>query len=101
VRAFREAIAASFPAGTTVSDPRGGYLLWVTLPREVDAMQLQAAAAKRGIMFAPGPVFAAGQRYKHHLRLNCGFPWSDKIANALRTLGDLATQQASDTRRTG
>ncbi|HTU59920.1 MAG TPA: PLP-dependent aminotransferase family protein, partial [Polyangiales bacterium] len=101
VRAFREAIAASFPAGTTVSDPRGGYLLWVTLPREVDAMQLQAAAAKRGIMFAPGPVFAAGQRYKHHLRLNCGFPWSEKIAGALRTLGELATQQLSDNRRAG
>jgi DNA-binding transcriptional MocR family regulator len=99
VRAFREAIAASFPAGTAVSDPRGGYLLWVTLPREVDAMQLQAAAAKRGIVIAPGPVFAAGQRYKNNLRLNCGFPWSDRIASALRTLGELATQLASDNRR--
>jgi DNA-binding transcriptional MocR family regulator len=99
VRAFREAIAASFPAGTAVSDPCGGYLLWVELPREVDAMQLQAAAAQHGIVIAPGPVFAAGQRYKHHMRLNCGFPWSDRIAGALRTLGELATQLASDNRR--
>jgi DNA-binding transcriptional MocR family regulator len=98
VRAFREEIAASFPAGTAVSDPRGGFLLWVELPREVDAMQLQAAAAKRGIVVAPGPVFAAGQRYKSHLRLNCGFPWSDRIAGALRTLGELATQLARPTR---
>jgi DNA-binding transcriptional MocR family regulator len=94
VRAFREEIAASFPAGTAVSDPRGGFLLWVTLPREVDAMQLQAAAAKRGIIIAPGPVFAAGQRYKNYLRLNCGFPWSAQIAGAVRTLGELATQLA-------
>ena len=99
VRTFREEIAASFPAGTAVSDPRGGFLLWVTLPREVDAMQLQAAAAKRGIIIAPGPVFAAGQRYKHHLRLNCGFPWSDRIAGAVRTVGELATQLADDNRR--
>jgi DNA-binding transcriptional MocR family regulator len=99
VRAFREAIAASFPVGTAVSDPCGGYLLWVELPREVDAMQLQAAAAQHGIVIAPGPVFAAGQRYKHHMRLNCGFPWSDRIAGALRTLGELATQLASDNRR--
>jgi DNA-binding transcriptional MocR family regulator len=94
VRAFREEIAASFPAGTAVSDPRGGFLLWVALPREVDAMQLQAAAAKRGIIIAPGPVFAAGQRYKNYIRLNCGFPWSPQIAGAVRALGELATELA-------
>lgn len=90
VRAFREAVAAAFPAGTSVSEPSGGFLLWVQLPRRVDAMQLQAAAAKRGIVIAPGSVFAAGNRYKHHFRLNCGFPWSVQIAGAIKTLGELA-----------
>jgi DNA-binding transcriptional MocR family regulator len=61
-------------------------------------MHLQAAAAERGIIIAPGPVFAAGNRYKHHLRLNCGFPWSDRIAGALRTLGELASRLASEHR---
>lgn len=62
-------------------------------------MQLQAAAAKRGIVIAPGPLFAAGQRYKNNLRLNCGFPWSERIATAVRTLGELATQLAEENRR--
>ena len=75
VKTFREAIASSFPIGTTVSDPRGSYLLWVELPRGVDALQLQAEAARRGIAIAPGPIFAAGKRYKSHIRVNCGFPW--------------------------
>jgi DNA-binding transcriptional MocR family regulator len=95
VRAFREAIAASFPPGTNVSDPRGGFLLWVTMPAGCDALQLQAAAARHGIAIAPGPVFAAGNRYKTCVRLNCGFPWSSQMASAVRTLGDLATRLAA------
>ncbi|MFT3926422.1 MAG: PLP-dependent aminotransferase family protein [Myxococcales bacterium] len=91
VKTFREAIAASFPVGTTVSDPRGGYLLWVELPRGVDALQLRAEAARRGIAVAPGPIFAAGHRYKNYIRVNCGFPWSRPIADAVRTLGELAS----------
>jgi DNA-binding transcriptional MocR family regulator len=90
VRAFRAAVAASFPAGTSVSDPRGGYLLWINMPRGVDGEQLQAAAAARGIAIAPGPIFAARARYKSCIRLNCGVPWSGRIASAIATLGQLA-----------
>jgi DNA-binding transcriptional MocR family regulator len=91
VKTFREAIAASFPIGTTVSDPRGSFLLWVELPRGVDALQLQAQAARRGIAIAPGPIFAAGNRYKSCIRVNCGSPWSRPIADAVHTLGELAS----------
>lgn len=90
VRAFREAIAASFPEGTSVSNPSGGFLLWVELPTNIDALQLQAEAGRRGIAIAPGPIFAAGDRYKSCIRINCGFPWSPAIANAVRTVGELA-----------
>jgi DNA-binding transcriptional MocR family regulator len=95
VRAFREAIAASFPAGTSVSNPSGGFLLWVELPPSIDALELQAEAARRGIAIAPGPIFAAGNRYKSCIRINCGFPWSPAISNAVRTLGELATRLES------
>jgi DNA-binding transcriptional MocR family regulator len=97
VRAFREAIAASFPAGTSVSNPSGGFLLWVELPEGIDALQLQAEAGRRGIAIAPGPIFAAGNRFKSCIRINCGFPWSPALANAVRTLGELAMRL--DTRR--
>jgi DNA-binding transcriptional MocR family regulator len=97
VRAFREAIAASFPAGTSVSNPSGGFLLWVELPSSIDALELQAEAGRRGIAIAPGPIFAAGNRYKSCIRINCGFPWSPAIASAVRTVGELAMRL--DTRR--
>ena len=97
VRAFREAIAASFPAGTSVSNPSGGFLLWVELPSSIDALQLQAEAGRRGIAIAPGPIFAAGNRYKSCIRINCGFPWSPAISNAVRTLGELAMRLSART----
>ena len=96
-RAFREAIAASFPDGTSVSDPRGGFLLWVELPSGIDALTLQAEAGRRGIAIAPGPIFAAGNRYKSCIRINCGFPWSAAMSDAVRTLGELAMRL--DTRK--
>ena len=98
VKAFREAIASSFLAGTSVSDPRGSFLLWVELPRGVDALRLQTQAAMRGIAIAPGPIFAARHRYANCIRINCGFPWSRSLADAVRTLGQLACEMADAAR---
>ncbi len=90
VRTFREAISAAFPRGTRISDPRGGFLLWVELPRGTDALALQMAALDRGVAIAPGPIFSARQRYRSCIRINCGFPWSRRIEQAVSLLGDLA-----------
>src|SRR5207248_1461881 len=48
----REAIAGSFPAGTRVSAPAGGFVVWVELPPGADAFELQARAYAKGIAIA-------------------------------------------------
>jgi DNA-binding transcriptional MocR family regulator len=90
VKAFRDAISAAFPKGTRISDPQGGYLLWIELPRGTDALKLQMAALDRGVAIAPGPMFSARQRYKSCIRINCGFPWSRRMEQAIALLGELA-----------
>jgi DNA-binding transcriptional MocR family regulator len=90
VQRFREGVLACFPEGTRVSEPKGGFFLWVELPHAVDALQLQAQAYERGIAIAPGPIFSARARYGSCIRLSCGFPWSDRFDAAVRTLGELA-----------
>lgn len=90
VQRFREEVAATFPAGTRVSEPQGGFTLWIELPHEVSALELQRDALERGIAIAPGPIFSARQRFEHHIRLSCGFPWSPRFEEAVRVLGDLA-----------
>jgi DNA-binding transcriptional MocR family regulator len=92
VERYREAIADEFPDGTRVSSPRGGFVLWVELPAGVDALALHDQALRRGIVIAPGPLFSARQRFSNFIRLSAGTPWSERVANAIRTLARLATR---------
>lgn len=93
VQRYREAIALAFPRGTCVSDPGGGFVLWVEMPRQVDALGMQAEALRRGVAIAPGPIFSARQRYTNCIRISCGIPWSVRVDDAIATLGELAHAQ--------
>lgn len=90
LRRMTAAIASHFPAGTRVSRPEGGSLLWVEMPRGVDSLELQERAREHKISIAPGPMFSVGWRYRRYMRLNAGQPWSPQVEAAVRTLGQLA-----------
>ena len=87
------AIERCFPAGTRVSRPAGGFVLWVELPGPVDTRVLFGEAVKLGICFAPGDVFSASDRYRHCLRLSCGYGWDERIEEGIETIGALAAGQ--------
>jgi DNA-binding transcriptional MocR family regulator len=89
VERYREAIATQFPDGTRVSAPRGGFVLWVELPTGVDALALHEQALRRRIVVAPGPLFSARQRFTNFIRISAGEPWSDRVADGIRTLARL------------
>ena len=83
-------IERSFPSGTRLARPRGGYFLWVELPPTVDALALHRQALAQGISIAPGPIFSAKREFRNCIRINTGHPWSPQIANAVATLAWLA-----------
>jgi DNA-binding transcriptional MocR family regulator len=85
------AIGQTFPEGTRVSRPAGGFVLWVELPKAVRTSELFDAALAKGICFAPGEVFSASGRYSNCLRLSCGYTWNKRIENGLRMLGTMAS----------
>jgi DNA-binding transcriptional MocR family regulator len=88
------AIDRYFPAQTSATRPDGGYFTWVELPRHVDSLRLFEAALERGISLAPGAIFSASGEFRHHIRLNYGYPWSPEIERAMATLGELAQDEA-------
>jgi DNA-binding transcriptional MocR family regulator len=90
VARYRAIISASFPPGTRVSEPAGGFVLWVELPARIAALPLQERALAEGISFAPGPMFSARQRFTNFLRINCAHPVDSKLEDALARLGSLA-----------
>ncbi|ANH67028.1 PLP-dependent aminotransferase family protein [Mitsuaria sp. 7] len=83
-------IAKCFPEGTRVTQPEGGYCVWVELPSQIDALELHRVALSHDISIAPGHLFSAEPRFTHHLRLNFGHPDNAQVEGALRTLGQIA-----------
>jgi DNA-binding transcriptional MocR family regulator len=89
VQQMAEAVANCFPSGVRISQPAGGFVLWVELPPTVNALELQARALAEGISIAPGPLFSARQGFPHFIRLNSGHPWNARQKRAIATLGVL------------
>jgi DNA-binding transcriptional MocR family regulator len=89
MKRVRETIEGHFPLGTKVHPPEGGTLLWVQLPESLDAGSLHEKALRDGIAIVPGSLFTMGDRYRNCFRLNGTF-WSERIDQALRSLGGLA-----------
>jgi len=83
-------IEASFPSETKVSRPKGGFALWLELPKGFDSRALFDRALEQGICFAPGDVFSAGRRFRNCLRLSAGSVWSERVEDGVRRLGKLA-----------
>ncbi len=87
--ALLSALAAHAPAWTTTR-PAGGLSAWVRLPAPV-ATPLAAAAARDGLVVAPGPAFSVDGTFEHHLRLPFTAPPAD-LDRAVQTLAALATR---------
>jgi len=87
-------ITASFPAGTCVSRPAGGLVLWVELPSTVDALDLYGRALDAGVSLIPGHLFGPHGGYDHFIRLTCGHVWNDAVRHAVETVGRIATRMA-------
>ena len=86
----RGLIAQSFPKGTRVTDPPGGFILWVEMPPAVETRALFEACLAERICIAPGEMFSATGRYKHCIRLGVGGRWDDAQRRALRRIGEIA-----------
>lgn len=85
--ALLAALKKHFPAGYRVTQPDGGYFVWVELPRGVDALEVHRQALDRGISVAPGPIFSPRREFRNCLRLNYGHPWTEELERAIATLG--------------
>ncbi len=87
--ASADAIGRYFPAGTRLSLPPGGLLLWVELPDGKSSDALFEAALPHGIRIAPGSIFSNSERFRSFIRLSCPRPFDERMDAALRQLGRL------------
>jgi DNA-binding transcriptional MocR family regulator len=89
-----DAVARYFPMGCRLSLPQGGLLLWIELPRHVDSREVFALARLQHIGVAPGAAFSISRRFDHFIRLQYGDPWSARMDDSLRRLGQIVKRLA-------
>jgi len=97
IQQARRLIGGSFPAGTRVTSPEGGFILWLELPAGLLAIELFEAALRENICIAPGPMFSTSQRYEHCVRLGLGRAWGPAEQQALQHVGELARRMLDRT----
>jgi len=76
VEGARREILTTFPKGTRVTHPEGGFVLWVQLPEEHDGLDLKRRAAAVGIEILAGEMFSPTKQYSHCIRIACGHPFA-------------------------
>jgi DNA-binding transcriptional MocR family regulator len=87
------AIQKHFPHGTRLVAPEGGNLLWVELPKWAEGLDLYKQGLENNISIVPGPAFSTTQRYRNYIRISCTAPFSERIDQAIETLGELINKQ--------
>ena len=94
----RYMIAKSFPGGTCISNPQGGNVVWVEMPRGCNSIDIFNRALQKNIGVTPGILFSATRRFKNYLRINCGFPWDETNQAAIATLGTIVADSLAESR---
>jgi DNA-binding transcriptional MocR family regulator len=83
------------PDGYRVTQPEGGYFLWVELPAGVDSLEVHRQLLDRDISIAPGPIFSPRREFQSCVRINCGHPWTAGLDQAIATLGRVVQESAA------
>jgi 2-aminoadipate transaminase len=88
-----DSMAEHFPKAVSWTKPEGGMFIWVTLPKQIDAMKLldQAIAAK--VAFVPGAPFYANEAETNTLRLSFVTVSPERIREGVAILGKLIAAQ--------
>jgi DNA-binding transcriptional MocR family regulator len=80
-------ITRYFPAGTRVSRPQGGFMMWVELADDFDTLRLNRALLDQGVQVAVGSIFSASGKYRNCLRMNYSAKPTSEVENAARKVG--------------
>jgi DNA-binding transcriptional MocR family regulator len=86
---YIQAITTYFPEDTRVSQPQGGYTLWIALNRRINAFELFKQAIAENISIAPGQLFSADARFTNFIRISFGNPFDKEIDRSLKVLGGI------------
>ncbi len=89
---LRQLVLEHFPEGTRVTQPQGGFVLWLELPEHINGVALHDRALKAGISISPGVIFSPRGDYQHHIRMSASMVSLEGMVPAVKRLGQIAHQ---------
>ncbi|GAB4034235.1 aminotransferase-like domain-containing protein [Spirosoma gilvum] len=92
---YQQTIRAHFPGGTRISEPQGGFTLWVEGDAQLNTLELADQLAPYKISIMPGSLFSLQPQYTNCMRLSYGLPFDERVEWGLQTIGQLIHQQLS------
>ena len=90
------ALSATMPDAVTWIEPKGGHILWLTLPRAGD--EVFRAALDAGIAYTPGTAFHLDGQGAEHVALSFAGMSSARIEEGIAHLGTIIRRQLRGTR---
>ncbi len=88
---YTRAVTTYFPESTRISQPQGGYVLWIEMDKRIDAFELFRSGLRYNVSISPGNIFSTDGRFTNCIRISFGTPLNKDIEHALKILGTLAS----------
>jgi 2-aminoadipate transaminase len=86
-----DALESSMPKGIRWTEPKGGFFVWITLPDEMNSLEVVREAKKAGLWISAGDSFFAEKPTGQHLRLAFCYVEEHKIRKGIAKLATLLT----------
>lgn len=83
------------PAGVSWTHPEGGLFLFLTMPEGFEAVKFYDKALDAGVAYVAGEFFNPDGSGKNTMRMNFSFMSEERIAEGVKLLSRLLTEQIS------
>jgi 2-aminoadipate transaminase len=93
-----KALERFMPAGTTWTDPDGGFFVWVTLPDSIDVGRMLPQVRERGVDYLAGGTCYADGSGTNQMRLSYSFTTEDQIEKGIEIIGEVAKGELLEAR---
>jgi DNA-binding transcriptional MocR family regulator len=94
MRRFQQLIEKYFPAGTQLSYPGGGCILWIGLPNNISGYHFFEKAIEQGIAVIPGEISSASDKFNNCIRVNFACDPSIDLEKTIQKLAGLASSMS-------
>jgi len=86
---YIDAVKNFFPKHTKLAIPKGGFLLWIQLPHQVDSLAVYQQALEKQICILPGSICSPSNQFNDYIRLSCGYPFTKEVKKGIQIMGGI------------